>query len=405
MSTYKPGCKRFGAFIAPYHSVTDNPTLTLERDMQLVELLDRLDYHEAWIGEHHSGGYETIASPELFIAAVAERTRRIRLGTGVSSLSYHHPLILADRMVQLDHQTRGRIMFGVGPGQLPSDAAMMGIDPVDQREMMGTALEAILDLLDGKTITRDAGWFKLREARLQVLPYQYPRMEVAVACAITPNGPVTAGRLGTSMLSVAASTGEGFAALPDHWRICADAAAESGRKVDRDSWRVVVPIHVAETREQAFEDVKAGIIPNVMDYMRKLGGERAAGLLTGVETPEDAVRSWSTSTWATFGTLTYGTPDDVTARIETMLEQSGGFGTFLFLAHNAADWEATRKSYELFARFVMPRFQNRDHRADSLAWIERNNASLMTSLARGIETSLTKHKHRLERSAERPEQQ
>ncbi len=393
--SYRPDCMRFGAFIAPYHRLAENPTLVLERNMQLVELMDRLDYDEAWIGEHHSAGFESIASPELFIAAVIGRTRNIRLGTGVSSLSYHHPLILADRIVQLDHQARGRIMFGAGPGQLPSDAAMMGIEPVDQRGMMMASLETILDLFAGKVVTRDAGWFKLKNARLQVLPYQRPRMEVAVACAVTPNGPVTAGRLGLSMLSVAASSGPGFAALPDHWRICEEAAAEAGRTVHRDSWRVVVPIHVAETREQALAEVSAGIMDDVVHYVRKLGGARMQAQLAGVETGEDAAKAWSTSTWSTLGTLTYGTPDDVANRIEEMLAKSGGFGTFLFLAHNAASWEATQKSYDLFARYVMPRFQGRDRRTESLDWVEANSDALIGSLVKGIEKSLSDHKARL----------
>ncbi len=119
---------RFGAFIAPFHPTDENPTLALERDLELVQWMDKLGYDEAWIGEHHSAGYEIIASPEVFIATAAERTRQIRLGTGVSSLPYHHPLMLADRINQLDHITRGRVMFGVGPGALPSDAIMMGIE-------------------------------------------------------------------------------------------------------------------------------------------------------------------------------------------------------------------------------------------------------------------------------------
>ena len=94
----------------------------LHRDLELVEWLDQLGYDEAWIGEHHSAGFEIIASPELFIAAAAERTKHIRLGTGVISLPYHNPLMVADRIMQLDHKTRGRVMFGVGPGLLPSDA-------------------------------------------------------------------------------------------------------------------------------------------------------------------------------------------------------------------------------------------------------------------------------------------
>ena len=127
------GRLRFGFFLAPFHPVGQNPTLALERDLQLIEHLDALGFDEAWFGEHHSAGYEIIASPEVFIAAAARRTKQIRLGTGVSSLPYHHPFMLADRMVLLDHLTRGHVMLGVGPGALPSDAFMMGIDPAKQR--------------------------------------------------------------------------------------------------------------------------------------------------------------------------------------------------------------------------------------------------------------------------------
>src|SRR5580658_4827854 len=126
---------RFGMFMGPFHATNLDPTYAIERDLQLVALLDRLGFDEAWIGEHHSGGFEIIASPEVFIAAAAERTKHIRLGTGVVSLPYHNPFILADRMVQLDYQTRGRAMFGVGPGALVHDAKKISIDPADQRRM------------------------------------------------------------------------------------------------------------------------------------------------------------------------------------------------------------------------------------------------------------------------------
>src|SRR5438309_6758615 len=162
----------FGIFLAPFHPVGENPTYSLQRDLELIDWLDHLGYDEAWIGEHHSAGYEIIASPEVFIATAAERTRRIRLGTGVSSLPYHHPFMLADRMVLLDHLTGGRVMLGVGPGALPSDAYMMGIDPVNQRPMMEQSLEAILALLDGsEPVTIQTDWFTLRDARLQLRPY------------------------------------------------------------------------------------------------------------------------------------------------------------------------------------------------------------------------------------------
>src|SRR5436305_13914651 len=122
---------RSGIFLAPFHALGENPTLALERDMELLQHLDKLNYHEAWIGEHHSGGSEIIGSPEVFIAAAAERTKRIRLGTGVNSLPYHHPFILADRWVLLSHLTRGRAMFGAGPGSLTSDHCQLGRDGME----------------------------------------------------------------------------------------------------------------------------------------------------------------------------------------------------------------------------------------------------------------------------------
>src|SRR5512143_130721 len=186
----------FGIFIAPFHPVGENPTLSLQRDFELIEWLDRLGYDEAWIGEHHSAGYEIIASPEVFIAGAAERTRRIRLGTGVSSVPYHHPLMLADRIMQLDHQTRGRVMFGVGPGALPSDAFMMGIDVQRQRDMMDEAIAALVPLLRGETVNMDTDWFKLRDARLQLRPYSRPHIEIAVASQVSPSGARAAGKYG-----------------------------------------------------------------------------------------------------------------------------------------------------------------------------------------------------------------
>src|SRR6195952_3333684 len=149
---------RSGIFLAPFHDLTENPILALQRDMELLQHLDALNYTEAWIGEHHSGGFEIISSPEIFIAAAAERTKHIRLGTGVVSLPYHNPFIVADRMVQLDYQNRGRAMLGVGPGSLVHDAIKIGIDPADQRRMMNESLAVIMALLGGESVTRKTDW-------------------------------------------------------------------------------------------------------------------------------------------------------------------------------------------------------------------------------------------------------
>ena len=190
---------RFGMFTAPLHPHGRNPTLYLEHDLQLVRWLDELGFDEAWIGEHHSGGTEIISSPEVFIAAAAQHTRNIKLGTGVVSVPYHHPLMVAERMVLLDHLTRGRTMFGVGPGALPSDSYMLGFDPTQARQRMEEGLEAIMALLTSdEPVTRKTDWFTLREARMNLRPYTHPCFELAIATTVSPNGPRNAGRFGAA---------------------------------------------------------------------------------------------------------------------------------------------------------------------------------------------------------------
>ena len=337
---------RFGIFLAPFHPVGQNPTLALDRDLDLIVHLDRLGFDEAWIGEHHSAGYEIIASPEVFIATAAERTRHIRLGTGVSSLPYHQPLMLADRMVLLDHLTHGRVMLGVGPGALPSDAYMMGIEVARQRDMMEEALEAILLLLrSDEPVNYQTDWFTLRDARLQLRPYTQPHLEVAVAAQVSPAGPRAAGRFGCSLLSIGATSAGGFDVLGHHWNVVEERAAQFGQVADRSAWRLVGPIHIAETKEQAAADVEFGLAQWV-DYFQRVAALPLAPDATGHDSLVDALNA--------SGFAVIGTPDDAIAQLRRLDEQSGGFGTFLCMAHEWADRPETLRSYELLARYVMP---------------------------------------------------
>ena len=379
-----PDRLNFGMFLAPFHRLGDNPTYSLERDLELTQHLDRLGFDEAWFGEHHSAGYEIIASPEVFVAAAAERTKHIRLGTGVSSLPYHHPFMLADRMVLLDHLTRGRAMFGVGPGALPSDAFMLGIDPIRQREMMDEALEAILALLTSdEPVTRDAGWFTMRDARLQLRPFSRPHMEVAVAAQVSPAGPRAAGKYGASLLSLGATTVGGFDVLGQQWGIAEEMATEHGRTLDRRRWRLVGPMHVAPTRDQARRDVEFGL-PAWVDYFERVAALPLVGEATSTQDMVDAMNAT--------GLAVIGTPDDAAAQIERLWEKSGGFGSYLFMGHDWADREATLRSYELFARFVAPRFQGTLPRLErSRDWAAENRGTFMGRMVEAIGKAIGDH--------------
>ncbi len=342
---------RFGIFMAPFHPAGENPTLALERDLELIEHLDRLGWDEAWIGEHHSAGSEIIASPEIFIAAAAQRTRHIKLGTGVVSVSYHNPLWVAERAVLLDHLTRGRVMLGLGPGSHPTDAAMIGLDQSQTRELLAQGVEVIMHLLtSAEPLTlRNERW-DLRDARLHLRPYSDPLFDVSVAAVASPAGPQIAGKHGLGLLSIGATQAAGFDALALHWDVMEERAAHFGTTVDRSKWRLVGLMHIAETREQAYRDVEYGI-EQWFEYFQAVAAF-----------PQMAVGGGNVKEMIDFvndtGLGSIGTVDDAVAQIERLQAQSnGGFGCYMLLAHEWASPVATHRSYELISQHVMPRFQ------------------------------------------------
>ena len=345
-----PARMRFGIFLAPFHRFGENPTLAMERDLELIQWLDRLGFDEVWVGEHHSAGWEIIASPEIFIGVAAERTRHIKLGTGVISLPYHHPLMVANRMVLLDHLTRGRVMMGVGPGALYTDAVMLGIDTTRQRPRMEESLDLIVRLLrEDNPITYRGEWFELNEGQLHLKPYTRPHFPIVVASAQSPSGMVLAGKYGFGVLSFSAYQGvRGAVDLKSQWRIAEQTAAEHGTVMRRDEWRLVVPVHLAESRKEAIEDVRQGSARFMEEYQ---------GGVLGRHMPVDGPHELIVDQMVETGSWLIGTPDDVIEKLQWLDEVSGGYGGLMVMAHEWASREKTLRSYELLARFVMPRLQ------------------------------------------------
>lgn len=317
----------------------------MERDLQLIEHLDRLGYHEAWVGEHHSGGSELFASPEMLLAAAAQRTRDIKLGTGVISLPYHHPFHVADRLVQLDAMSNGRMMFGAGPGQLPTDAAMLGIaDASMLRPRMEEALDVVLRLLAGEVVTERTEWFTVDEGRLQmrlVAP-----LDAAVTGTISPAGPKLAGRYGIGLLSLAATDPVGTERLAGHWSVIEEEAERYGQVADRAAWRLAGPMHIAETVEQAKRECEYGLTW-MYDYLAHVS-PMALPPTKDTSALADLINS--------SGRGVIGTPEMAVAQIERLEEKSGGFGTYLIQAADFARPDAMFRSYALFAEEVMPVF-------------------------------------------------
>jgi limonene 1,2-monooxygenase len=337
---------RFGLFHGPHHSTKLDPTYALQRDLMLMEHLDRLGFDEAWIGEHHSGGFEMVAAPEVFVAAAAERTKRIKLGTGVKSLPYHNPFVVAETMAQLDHMTRGRAMFGAGPGALPSDAEMFGLKPADLRERMEQAIDVIMPLLRGETVTAKTEWFELREARLNVGCYTQPTIETAITSVRSPAGVVAAGRHGAGVLVLGGIDDASLQHHVENWRIYEETAARHGHVADKSSWRITMFVHVAETREQAKKDLEYGLEAYIgyANDVVPAPNPIPRGLPDPVAYINESQRG------------IIGTPDDVIREIERVYDALGGFGALLIFQQDWANWQASLRSFELIAEEVRPHF-------------------------------------------------
>jgi limonene 1,2-monooxygenase len=229
---------------------------------------------------------------------------------------------------------------------------MIGLNPTQTRELLETNLDVVMRLLTSdEPVTLDTGTHRLVNAQLHLRPYSDPHFDVAVAAVASPTGPRLAGRHGVGLLSIGATlTSDGFDALAHHWNVMEERAAAFNTTVNRDKWRLVGLMHIAETREQAYKEVEHGI-EQWFNYFQKVAAFPQMDVGSGgdLKAMIDFINE--------SGTGAIGTVEDAKAQVQRLVDQSGGFGAFLLLAHEWANPEATRRSYELIAQHVMPEFQ------------------------------------------------
>ncbi len=169
-----------------------------------------------------------------------------------------------------------------------------------------------------------------------------------MAAQVSPAGPRAAGRFGCSLLSIGATSAGGFDVLGLHWDVMEERSAQFGTTIDRSRWRLVGPMHIADTKEQAIADVEFGL-DEWVDYFQRVAALPLAPDTANHETLVDALNA--------SGFAVIGTVEDAVHQVERLRQQSKGFGTFLLMGHEWADTAATRHSYELIARYVAPEFQ------------------------------------------------
>ncbi len=343
---------KFSLFMMPLHYPTENPSLAFDRDISLIRYADELGYDEFFIGEHHTGGWETMPAPEMALAKASAHAQRIRLGTSVISLPFHHPYYVAERMAFLDHLTRGRAILGVGPCNLVTDKVLFGLADEKLHPMMAESADIIVRLLESaEPINYDGQFWKFKQMRLQLRSYQQPRMPMAIASSGNSLSLELAGKYGMLLLSPAGKNKRNNQTKVEQWNTVEAIAAKYGVQTSRDNWRIATCVYLAESREEAWRDVEESIKRD-MEYFFAIGLKAPYEAYPGQPAREITARSGADRRdWI------IGTPDDAIAEIERMQAELGGFGGLLLSTHEWASTEKLRRSYELFARYVMPHFR------------------------------------------------
>jgi len=216
-----------------------------------------------------------------------------------------------------------------------------------QRDRQDEAIGIIRRLFNGERVTAKSDWFTMQDAALQLLPLQ-EEMPFAVASQISPSGMTLAGKHGIGIISIGSMSSEGLNALPTQWGFAEAAAAKHGKTVDRKDWRVLLSWHIAETREKARAEAREGLLRHHNQY---IVGTLQRPDAKPFSDPDEAVDKTAFSNGSS---ATIGTPDDLVARIKSVLEVSGGFGTLVGFVHDWANPENTTRSWDMVARYVVP---------------------------------------------------
>jgi limonene 1,2-monooxygenase len=212
---------------------------------------------------------------------------------------------------------------------------------------MDESLGVIMRLLRGEEVTHNSDWISLRQSRIQ-MPLYSEKLPVFVASTLSPAGPTIAGKHGAGLLNVSTFMPAGLD-LKRVWELYTQTCEEHGHIADRRNWRLMLPIYIAETREEAWQDVTDKAFAFQKEYFDGTLGRT-------FEYPGEA-KDFAQVMAMTGGAI-IGTPDDAVEAIERIWDLVGGFGGLLGLAHEWAPAEKMRRSYELFSRWVAPHFQN-----------------------------------------------
>ena len=354
---------KLGYFTMPLHPLGSKQHETMSDDLEQIKFLDKIGFHEAWVGEHFTAEWENIPAPDIFLAHALAHTENIILGTGVSCLAQHNPFMLAHRIAVLDNLAKGRFYWGIGAGSFIGDFKAFEVDAStgEHRDLMNESLDFILDLWnDPKPGSyKNSKWSftvpdHMEDVGLGVYtkPYQKPHPPIAVAGITEQSGSLkTAGKNGWIPMSINFVPRK---SLTGHWNSYEEGAMETGLVADRSKWRIARDIYVAETTEQAIEDVKNGTLArDFTDYFFKMV-PKIRGNLDIFKSDKSMTDEEVTIDYMIENLWIVGSPEEVTRQIKELYEFTGGFGVLLVMGHEWKPLDKWQKSLKLLKEEVIP---------------------------------------------------
>lgn len=357
---------KLGYFTMPVHPANRAWVDTLREDRETVIFADKLGFHDAFIGEHLSDVHENITSSMLFLASLVSDTTSIKLATGTSNLSQSHPVLIAAHAAMLDHLSNGRLIFGISPGALTTDAEALGILDEDRNKMFEEAIDVILAIWE-----RDAPYdidfadnrYKVSTARTAALelgvgqltkPLQKPRPEI-VGTVLAPysKGVIAMGKRDFHPLSANFLLPKW---VKTHWPNYAEGKEAAGKKANSTEWRVARTIFVADdeatARRYGREDANSPYRFYYEQIRKKLNrSKRLFVFKAEKDQPDEAI----THDYVMDNLMICGTVQSVVDQILAFREEIGDFGELVYAGMDWVDPTLAKRSMQLMAEEVMPR--------------------------------------------------
>lgn len=338
---------QLGVFSMPLHRPEKPYAQALAEDREMVLLAERLGYDEVWIGEHFTSKVEQIPSAMLFLASLISETTRIRFGTGVVNLPHHHPGVVAAEAAMFDQLSGGRLMLGVGPGGLASDAEFFGETDMGARNRVAMdyvnaiqqlwAADAPFEIeTNGKTLTNAKTHWPRHGLGVLPKPLQQPHPPFAMAMVSARSG--AAGVCAERDFIPISANFIPESDVIEQWRTYAEKRQEIGKPADPSVWRLARNILVTETDDQAAEVVEDpdGDFAFYFRYLRSL--RQLDDLAEMWDEPVEALNARLGVADVIADCVIAGSVETVLGRLIDLADRAGPFGALLVAGQ---DWEET----------------------------------------------------------------